>query len=557
MNKLIQILKKLLQKPAGFFILICLLLTHIFAENRLVIHQQNQSRTEHPTAEIDSITITEEFNKSALILHKKNLTADSFSISNFDSISFYDDLIIDKRNPDLSPAESIAFPGAEGAGCHAQGGRGGDVYFVNSLQDDGSEGTLRKAISTATGPRTIIFNTSGAIKLNSPLNINRPYLTIAGQTAPDAGISIYGSVKIKAEAKHLILRHIRIRSHQKTGDGDALSIIGTDQIIDHVSASWSSDEVMSTGGTATDRLTMQHCIISEGLDTSYHVENNILIEHSMGSLLNSTLDSAVFTSHHNLYASNRSRNPKIASSGAGKGLTLDFCNNIIFNWLGYAGYSTDETGSLPKMNYIGNYLIAGPSTTSKGVSRAFNVMVPTMKIYQSGNYSDPDKDNTHNGNIVNDWSLFSGENGINWIKLDEPVHTPSVKTETAPQAYNRFIHSGGATPWNRDETDLRLIRQLTTRTDATYINWPYLAVGNTPGTTETEGDYRGYPVIAQHIRPDNQDKDQDGMPYDWEVANGLNPGNNNDRNDFSLSSKFTNLEVYLYWIIIHHEITSK
>lgn len=552
MNVGFQILLKTVLVLSVFFEVLLIVINHVFAENRIVLYHQNHTFTEHTTAEIDSITFTENNlnTASALILHKNNLSSDTFKVNIIDSISFYDDLIINKKNPDLSPVEVIAFPGAEGAGCHALGGRGGDVYIVNSLLDDGSEGTLRKAISSATGPRTIIFNISGAIKLNSPLNINRPYLTIAGQTAPESGISVYGAVKIKAEAKHLILRHIRIRSHQKTGDGDALSIIGTDQIIDHVSASWSSDEVMSTGGTPTDRLTIQHCIISEGLDTSYHVENNILIEHSMGSLLNSTIDSAVFSSHHNLYASNRSRNPKIASSGPGKGLTLDFCNNIIFNWLGTAGYSTDETGSLPRMNYIGNYLIAGPSTSSKGVSKAFNVMIPTMKIYQSGNYNDPDKDNTDNGVPVSDWRLFSGENGIDWIKLNEPIKTPGISIESAPQAYARFLKNGGATPWNRDETDLRIMRQLSNRSDATFINWPYLAIGNTPGTIETEGEYKGYPLLTSVSYPLNRDKDKDGMPDDWEKANGLNPEDATDRNGFSFSYAFTNLEVYLYWITI-------
>jgi len=157
-----------------------------------------------------------------------------------------------------------AFPGAEGAGMYASGGRFGDVYHVTNLNATGS-GSLKEAIKTAPiAGRTIVFDISGDIHLTSNLTIDHHNLTIAGQTAPDKGICIR-DYRVSINANNIIIRHLRFRPEEIGGDGDALSIKGGKNIIiDHCSVSWSSDEVLSTSDNPIDSLSVQWCYIYEG-----------------------------------------------------------------------------------------------------------------------------------------------------------------------------------------------------------------------------------------------------------------------------------------------------
>ena len=283
-------------------------------------------------------------------------------------------------------AQQIAFPGAEGFGAYAKGGRGGKVLHVTNLNDEGT-GSLRWAIEQE-GPRTIVFDLSGTIELRDRLNIENPYITIAGQTAPGDGICLKGET-LRIATHDVIIRYIRVRlGDAQHGIGslqgkDAISISeGADIIVDHCSGSWSLDEVLSssTSKPTLTRVTVQWCFITEGLNPS---------NHGFGSLIRGT-GGARYSYLNNLYAHNRGRNPRPGNYDRNphttdpKGLLLDFRNNVIYNWGGgTAGYNNDSQ-SVTRLNYVGNYLIPGANSEDNGI--AYSTGSPYNRSHFEGNY---------------------------------------------------------------------------------------------------------------------------------------------------------------------------
>ena len=217
----------------------------------------------------------------------------------------------------------VAFPGAEGAGAYATGGRGGDVYHVTSLNDSGP-GTLREGVNTGSGPRTIVFDIGGTINLTSRLNLNRPNITLAGQTAPGNGICV-ANFRTRIQVDNTVVRYMRFRlgSDPITAADDALSISGGNNVmIDHVSASWGSDENLSVSGSAYN-VTVQWSMISEGLNAD---------GHGYGSLIAPEIPGTRYTFHHNLYANNLGRVPRAGSRDYATDFVFDYRNNVAYNW---------------------------------------------------------------------------------------------------------------------------------------------------------------------------------------------------------------------------------
>ncbi|MFL6337348.1 MAG: pectinesterase family protein [Pyrinomonadaceae bacterium] len=403
-----------------------------------------------------------------------------------------------------------AFPGAEGAGANAKGGRGGDVYHVTNLNNSG-EGSLRNGISTATGPRTIVFDVAGTIYLTTRLNINKSFLTIAGQTAPGDGVTVAGHSAV-VSGNNVIIRYMRFRMGDlncPAVQDDALWVDKTsDVIIDHVSASWSVDETLSV--TESNRVSVQWSYITESMKNSCHEKG----AHGYGSLIR--YGTGQVTYHHNLYAHHDSRNPRV-----GDNIGLDFVNNVIYNWGGEASYSGPDSEGGPHVNYVGNYLVAGPMTASSKL-RAFSGGGVNTTIYQSNNLLDGDKDGVRDG-VDNGWSMF-----INSYTKREPARFEftQVKTQDAATAYELVLKTAGNS-LKRDSVDERVAGEVRSETGR-HIN--------------SQTDVGGYPLL--NPGPALNDADNDGIPDVWETGHGLNPTDGADGRAVA-SGGYTNLELYL------------
>lgn len=420
----------------------------------------------------------------------------------------------------------LAFPGAEGFGAHAKGGRGGKVLHVTNLNDSGP-GSLRWAVEHE-GPRTIVFEISGTIELESRLNIANPFITIAGQTAPGDGICLKGETLL-ISTHDVIVRYLRVRLGDAShGQGslqgkDAISIAqGTDIMVDHCSASWSLDEVLSasTKLPRLTRVTVQWCFITEGLNPS---------NHGFGSLIRGT-GGARYSFLHNLYAHNVGRNPRPGNYDSNPhdldpdGLLLDFRHNVIYNWGGrHAGYNRDAV-SVTRMNYVGNTLIPGADSAPTGI--AYATGSPFNQYFFAAN--------AYDGRVPEDpWSLvrynakWSAEE-IRQSRRDQPFETGPVSATDAFGAYARVLESGGASRPKRDPVDARIVDDVQHHT------------GRIIQSQDTVG---GWPELRSAPAP--QDTDRDGMPDDWETANDLNPHDPADRNRVGPDG-YTMLERYLH-----------
>ncbi len=405
-----------------------------------------------------------------------------------------------------------AFPGAEGFGMYAAGGRGGDVYEVTNLNDSGP-GSFRAACE-ANGPRTVIFRISGTITAKSRINILKPNITIAGQTAPGDGICLRGA-ELMIRTHDVIVRYIRFRRGNQSG-GDSINIMGgsSNIILDHCSISWGQDENGSFYGN--NGVTVQWCMIGEGF-----------FPHSCGGLWGSNS-----SYHHNLIYSNGTRNPKFSYNREGE--VIDFRNNVIYNW-GYQ--STISTGKEGQINIVNNYFRYGPGRDPDDpLNSQITEAMDGVRIFANGNYvwgfSDVTSDNRQ------------GMRG-DFVRADQPFPTVPVTTQTAERAYELVLAQAGACLPRRDSVDLRVIEQVRSRT-------------STFAGTKRGRQYPGIPDSMEHLGgwpelnslPAPADSDHDGMSDAWEAAHGLDPNDPSDRNGHTLNQDYTNLEQYINSLIL-------
>lgn len=430
----------------------------------------------------------------------------------------------------LAYAQSLAFPEAEGFGRFSKGGRGGDVYHVTNLNDDGA-GSLRYGIEEMNGPRTIVFDISGTIMLKDRLKIQDSNLTIAGQTAPGEGITIGNGAFIIA-ADDIIIRYLRVRLGDQTdGDDDTISITsGENIILDHLTASWSIDETLSCQSDEVDLLTVQWCLVSESLTDSHHEKG----QHGYGGIIGSLRQSF----HHNLYAHHSSRSPKVTWRHHGK---VDFRNNVIYNW----GYNNCYDGASSHMNWVNNFYKAGPGTDNDVKHRIFELSdedVGDFETYETLLYAD--------GNFVDGYPSISNNNwngGIDFSdgateaknRADAAFDYPAINEQSAEVAFDSVVAYSGSS-LARDEIDKRIAKEVLTGT-TTYTG---SKTGNL-GIIDSQNDVGGWPALEEILRGSDFDSDRDGMADDWEIENNLNPNNPEDRNNYSLHSDYTNLEVFL------------
>ena len=411
-------------------------------------------------------------------------------------------------------AQQLAFPTAEGYGKYATGGRGGEVYIVTNLNDDG-DGSLRKGV-VRRGPRIITFAISGTIALESPLDINRGDLTIAGQTAPGEGITIKG-YPVAVKADNVIIRYLRFR----LGDAnevvdDALKGRGIENvIIDHCSLSWATDE--NTSFYETRNFTFQWNLIAEALNSSVHNKG----DHGYGGIWGGV--NASF--HHNLLASNNSRNPRFSGSKTTANDPdefVDFRNNVIYNW----GDNNVYGGESGTYNMVNNYYKPGPATSNSKKDRILEPYKPYGKFYVNGNVVEGSEKVT-----LNNWDGGVQSDDPTAAKLDTAINiNGNVTTHTAEKAYQLVLQKAGSS-LNRDAVDTRVVEEVRSGKHL-FKN----------GIIDSQNDVGGWPELENGKAL--TDSDGDGMPDQWEKENCLDP-EKDDSAGYDLDKNYTNIEVYI------------
>ena len=365
-------------------------------------------------------------------------------------------------------APALAFPGAQGAAAHTPGGRGGRIVRVTTLAADGP-GSFKEAV-TGKGPRIVVFEVGGVIDLGmKELRITEPFLTIAGQTAPHPGVTLVkGGLTI---ATHdVVIRHIRVRPGdgglpKRSGDIDAITTVrgAHDVIVDHCSLTWATDENLSASSTrfhgeneaewmanASRRITYSNNIVSEGLANSIHAKG----EHSKGSLIHDHVNEVLIVG--NLYAHNYERSPLF--KGGARGQVI---NNLIYNpgqraihynliaeeWLGHP-YSKGE------MVVRGNVMRAGKSTEP----------LAFLMIGGSGDLDVYAQDNLIVDRVGNKSIQETGSYTTAPVKLNRVKNAPAlpfgVTLLPSVEVQDAVIENAGATPWNRDLIDRRIVADV-------------------------------------------------------------------------------------------------
>ncbi|MGD9634323.1 MAG: polysaccharide lyase family 1 protein, partial [Pirellulales bacterium] len=429
----------------------------------------------------------------------------------------------------------LAFPGAEGYGRFARGGRGGRVIEVTNLNDSGP-GSLRAAVE-AEGPRTVVFNVGGLITLESKLIIHNPYLSIAGQTAPGKGICIRKYNMGVGGSHDIIIRYVRVRPGNIAGVTlDGMGLAGTDHsIIDHCSISWTQDESFSS--RAAKNITFQRNLISEALNIAGHKNYEKGKQHGYAASIGGDVGSF----HHNLLAHCAGRNWSLAGgldkAGRHTG-RLDIRNNVVYNW----GHRTTD-GGVHELNYVNNYYKPGPA------SEVFHVLMPERDLVHAFGPQDYYVEgNVMEGHYGADQPL-QGVRGqrhepIEDFIVDKPFFESYVSTQSADEAYEDVLADVGCNVPALDTHDQRVIEETRAGT-AAYKG----SVSGIPGLPDKQDDVGGWENYPEAKRDANWDTDHDGLPNAWEVSHQLNP--NSAAGDFGEANAdldgdgFTNLEDYL------------
>lgn len=439
----------------------------------------------------------------------------------------------------VSAREIPAFPGAEGHGRYTVGGRGGRVIKVTNLNDRG-EGSLRAAVE-AKGARVVVFDVSGTIALESRLPIRNGQLTIAGQTAPGDGICIKNHEVYLDACDEVILRYLRFRmGDEARQQADALGgQKNRNVIIDHCSMSWSTDECASF--YANSNFTMQWCLIGESLRNSVHASG----KHGNGGVWGG--QNASF--HHNLLAHHDSRNPRLGEFVSRYALSdrVDLRNNVIYNWQGNSCYG----GEGMNVNIVNNYYKPGPATIKNqerivAIWNRIETWDPLYnvwgKFYIHGNVLNGSKratlDNWKYGvQFDSKWSQVS-DTEKQRMRLERPLETGTVTTDTAEEAYQRVLQFAGAS-LKRDAVDRRIVHDVKTGTASCQDG----GNGSHDGLIDTQDAVGGWPQLKSTAAP--TDTDGDGMPDVWEVAQKLDPADPADGNSDRNQDGYLNLEDYL------------
>ena len=472
-----------------------------------------------------------------------------------------------------------AFPGVEGDGSFATGGRGGAVVHVTNLNPTGP-GSLTDAVSQSN--RIVVFDVSGIIdlsgmkggkkdkpgkenkKIGGKISIEQPNITIAGQTAPGEGICLKGGA-LEVAANNIIIRYLRSRrGWNREGDmGDCINVkpnsIGEKTtasgqssevfearrikkesrgkyvhkfidliniVVDHCSTSWTTDENLTV--THANLTTVSWSIAAEGCD--YTNPRQTPPNHSEGSLWGSSAPDGRSTMHHMLFAHNRLRNPR-TTSGDDTPAVLTLYNSVIYDWSEYPTHTGSERVHLQWLN---NFYKPGPSTPTEARLTGFHFHGdPLARVFASGNVIEGSADATRNNRLAVAFDAHKFKNVSAADKaamvVDKPWTDLPSAMQSATAAYESVLAGVGAILPARDAVDLRIVADVHNGTGKVIeketdlpveLRWP---------------DYRALPRLP--------DADNDGIPDFWEKQFGLNPNDPTDSATISAGG-YANIEHY-------------
>ncbi len=429
-----------------------------------------------------------------------------------------------------------AFPTAEGYGRLASGGRGGRVLHVTNLNDSGP-GSLRDAVEQS-GPRTVVFDVSGLITLESRLIIRstNSNLTVAGQTAPGKGICLRKYNFGLLGATNVIVRYVRVRPGNLSGTTlDGMGMASSDYcIIDHCSISWTLDEAFSSRGAKN--ITLQRTLISEALNAAGHKKYPPGTQHGYAASIGGDIGSF----HHNLLAHCAGRNWSLAGGLDKKGFyigRLDLRNNVVYNW---KNRTTD--GGAHEVNFVANYYQPGPATRwFYALNAQYGGFPGSQRYYFEGNVmpghfgltnqaAGRTANTERGGHLPTDYSPWA----------QTPFFDSYVKTQMAEECYLNVLTDVGCNLPALDEHDQRIIAEV--RAGTAKFKGSKTDLPGLPDSQEDVGGWDNYPEVH---RAANWDTDRDGIPDDWEKAHGLNPRDPADGSQDPVGDGYTNLEKYL------------
>lgn len=427
----------------------------------------------------------------------------------------------------------LAFPGAEGYGRYALGGRGGSVYHVTNLNNDHNPGSLLYGLTDISEPHTIVFDVSGIIVMDFSAVFTNPYITIAGQTAPGKGICLKASnVNIGSDN---ICRFMRFK-HGYGDTGNAMGMSGANHsIVDHTTAAWGTDETVSGRGALN--VSFQYSMIAEALGIADHKNYSAGTNHGYAA----TIDGRIGSWHHNLLLNCEGRNWSMGGGMDGQNRPiggLDLFNNVCYNW-----HSRTTDGNCHAVNFVNNYYKMGADTNKKILfSQDFEDAIAPDGVdqaYVSGNIRE-NKNHTLTYDKKGETYKATGNIPTTYKYLvDEPLFASYATIHTAKDALKIVTSDGGATMPMRDDQHLRVIREA--------IEGTYTYTGSRSGIKgeiDHEDDAGGWEVYPEEHRSADFDTDQDGMPnwYEKVINSDINTANHNDDPD---NDGYTLLEDYL------------
>lgn len=397
-------------------------------------------------------------------------------------------------------AQQLAFPGAQGWGRFATGGRKGTVYHVTNLNDSGS-GSLRDAISQPN--RIIVFDVAGVIYLNSRLVFSKN-LYVAGQTAPGEGVTVYGDGVSFSGADNIIVRYMRFRMGAVgSKDKDCAGISnGQNMIFDHCSFAWGQDENFSINwdnkGSAPSNITLMNSIVGQGLMT-----------HSAGGLMQADN----ITIYRVLLVDNSTRNFKV------KGVN-QYVNNLVYNWKNAAYNMGGDSEGTSYCNIENNLFINGPAVGGNGLTGGN----ANFHFYGNDNWQDSNRDGLLNP------SLFTGDGGGD--RQTAPYAYPELEKWAGNLLVENLLPEVGASLPYRDLADCYMVDEV-------------LSFGKKGKLITNENELPiGVPTSWNLFKGEKRvDTDGDGMPDEWENANGTN-ANANDAMTIA-ENGYANIENYV------------